>query len=78
MGGGRAEEARPEDMVRLVADHRALLHLQDLACVHDRDAVGEQEGLNLVMGDVDDREADLRLQAPELAAHGEPGGGFEV
>ena len=44
-------------------------YLVDLAAVHDRDAVGHREGLLLVVRDVDERRAELVLDALELGLH---------
>ena len=76
----RPGDARP-DQVRLaqeVGDERRVgslvelaraTHLLDLPGVHDRDGVGHGHGLFLVVGHVDEREADLGLDPLELDLH---------
>ena len=43
-------------------------HLLDAAAVHDRDPVGDGEGLLLVVRDVERRDPELELDAPDLLA----------
>ena len=44
--------------------------LHDAAVVHDGDAVADHQGFTLVVGDVDDRDAELAMDAGELELHG--------
>ena len=44
--------------------------LHDAAAVHDGDAVADHQRFALVVGDVDDRDAELAVDAGELELHG--------
>ena len=59
------DEARPRGLVDL--DGRA--DLLDPPRIHDGDAVAEAHGLALVMGDVEERDADLVVDHVELDEH---------
>ena len=54
---------------RVLVEVVGCAHLLDQAGVHHRDGVGHGHGLLLVVGDVDERDADLRLDALELDLH---------
>ena len=66
---GGADEAGDEGIGRAEIDVLRRADLPDAALVDDRDPVGQRERLRLVVGHVDGRDADLALQALELAAH---------
>ena len=44
-------------------------HLEEPALVHDRDAIGHGQRFFLIMGDDDEGDADLMLQADQLQLH---------
>ena len=46
--------------------------LLDLALIHHHDHIGQRHRLFLGMGDMDEGDAELALQAPELVAHAHP------
>ena len=66
---GRADEGRDEEVVGLVVEllRRALLLEQAVA--HDRDPRAHRHRLDLVVGDVHRRHAELALKAGDLGAH---------
>ena len=66
---GLADEAGDEDGRRPVVDLGGAADLVDIACVHDRDAVTHRQRFLLVVGHVDERDADLALDAFELELH---------
>ncbi len=66
---GRADEAGHEDRRRVVVDLLGGADLLDLAAVHHRDPVAHRERLFLVVGDEDEGDADLALDALELELH---------
>ena len=53
----------------IVVDLGGGTHLLELALVHDHDPVGEAHGLLLVVGDEDDRDAQVALDLLQLLAH---------
>ncbi len=59
-----AEEVGDERGARQVVELRGRAHLLDRALVHDGDGVGHGHGLLLVVRHVEEREADLLLDAP--------------
>jgi len=63
-----AEEARHRRRPRAPVDLLGRPHLLESALAHHGDAVGEDQGLFLIMGDVDRRDAQLLLEATDLAA----------
>ncbi len=67
-----AHEARDIGRLRAVEDHLGGVGLVDAAGVHHHHHVGERDRLGLGVGDVDEGDAELGLQAAELAAHAEP------
>ena len=66
---GLPDEAGHEPGPGVVVDHHGLVQLLDHAAVHHSDAVGHGEGLLLVVGDVDEGDGQLFLQALELDLH---------
>ena len=64
-----AEEVADERGGGLLVEARAAAHLLDAAALHDRDAVGEAERLDLVVGDEEDGDAEAALQELQLDAH---------
>ena len=66
---GLADEAGDEDRRRPVVDLGGGADLVDVARVHDRDAVAHRQRFLLVVGHVDERDADLALDALELELH---------
>ena len=56
-------------VTRPVVDRARIVELLDHAVGHDRDPVGHGQRLTLVMGDVDEGDADLLLDALELDLH---------
>ena len=56
-------------VLRVLVELAGGAHLLDHAGVHHRDGVGHRHGLLLVVGDVDEREADLGLDPLELDLH---------
>ena len=67
---GLADETGDEDRGRPVVDVGRGADLLHVARVHDRDAVTHRERFLLVMGDVDEGDADLALDALQLELHG--------
>ena len=65
---GRAEELRHGEGARLVIDALGRADLQDLAAMHDHDAVREGHGLALVVGHIDRGDSEALLQSAELVA----------
>ena len=66
---GLAEEVGDERGHRVLVEVGRGAHLLDPAVVHDRDGVGHGHGLFLVVRHVDERDADLGLDALELELH---------
>ena len=64
-----AEEVGDEGGARQLVEVGRRAHLLDPAVVHHRHGVGHRHGLLLVVRDVHEREADLRLDALELELH---------
>ena len=65
----RAEESRDEQAFRPLIDVGRRPFLHDTALVHDRDPVGEGEGLDLVVGDEQGGHPDLPNERGQLAPH---------
>jgi hypothetical protein len=65
----RADEARDEEVPRPVIEVERLAHLFDAAIAHDHDLVGHGHGLDLVMGDIDDRGLEAAVQLLDLHPH---------
>ena len=65
----RTDEAGDESGGRTLVDVFGEADLLDLALRHHRDAVAHHERLFLVVRDVDERDADLALDAHELELH---------
>ena len=65
----RADEARDEQVRRVVEDLLRRADLLDVAVAHDDDAVAEGHGLDLIVRDVDERGVDLLAQLDDLGAH---------
>ena len=68
----RADETRHEQVRGLVVELRGRADLLQRAGPHDRDAVAQRHGLGLVVGDVDGRGAEPRLQPRHLGPHLDP------
>jgi hypothetical protein len=64
-----AHEPRDELRRRLRGDRQRVGDLLDPRLVHDHDPVGHRERLFLVVSDVDEHEAELALEVPELDPH---------
>ena len=67
--GRRADEAGGEDRRRAPVKVRRRGVLLDAPVPHQDDLVGHGHGLDLVVGDVEHRDAEPLLQRPDLAAH---------
>ena len=67
-----AHELRDESRARQVEHLARRTGLLDAAVVHDDDEVGECHRLVLAVGDVQEGDAELLLQALELGAHPDP------
>ena len=65
----RADEARDEQVLRMVEDLLRGADLLDEAVAHDDDAVAERHGLRLVVGDVDECGVDAGAELDDLSAH---------
>ena len=66
---GRADEARHEQVGRVVEHFLRRADLLDEAVLHDDDAVAQGHGLGLVVGDVDEGGVDALAQLDDLRAH---------
>ena len=66
---GLAEEVRHEQVARRLVDLERRAALHDPARLEHDDAVGEREGLLLVVCHQDRRDAQLALQRADLVAH---------
>jgi hypothetical protein len=64
-----ADEARHEGRLRMVVDVARRAGLLDQAVVHHHHQIGERHRLLLAVGDVDEADAELGLQALQLVAH---------
>ena len=64
-----ADERRHERAARRLVERGGLVDLLDLAAVHHRDAVREAHRLALVVRDVEERDADLVVDAVQLDLH---------
>ena len=64
-----ADEVRHEAVLRKAVDLGRLVELLDLALVHHRDPVRQRQRFLLVVGDVDERDADFLLQGDQLELH---------
>ena len=65
----RADEARHEQVGRVVEHFLRRADLLDEAVLHDDDAVAQGHGLGLVMGDIDKRGVDALPQLDDLGPH---------
>ncbi len=74
----RADEARDEQVRRLVVELLRPVDLLEHAHAHDRDAVAHRHGLDLVVRDVDRRRAELVLELRDLGPHLDSQLGVEV
>ncbi len=74
----RADEAGDKGRSRLAIDLLGRPHLLDAATVHDDDALGQGHGLDLVVGDIDGRGADLLVHLLDLDPHLHPQLGVEI
>ena len=63
------DEVRDERRARPVVDLARRRQLDDPTRVHDRDAIGHRQRLFLIVRHVDERDADLAVQALELELH---------
>ena len=68
----RADEAGDELVDRVVVQHLRRVDLLQVSCVHDGDAVAHRHRLDLVVRDVDGRDAEPALQLVDLGAHLHP------
>ncbi len=64
-----ADEGGDEGGGGIVVDVAALGDLLDHAVAHHRDMVGHGERLALIVGDIDEGDADALLDGAQLAAH---------
>ncbi len=67
-----------EQIARPVVDRRRIVELLDDAALHDGDAVGKRQRLDLVVGDVDHRVLQRLVQALDLNAQLRAKFGVEV
>src|SRR2546430_13508459 len=72
-----ANELRDEARPGLLIDCRGGCDLFESPCVHDSDTIRHDEGLTLVVGNVDERDPHLTLQRLELALHLDPKPGIQ-
>ena len=68
----RADEPGDEDGPRLLVEALRRVDLEDPAVSHDRDALSERHRLDLVVRDVDRRDAEPRVELRERRAHPDP------
>ena len=61
--------AATKRLTRLAVEHLRRVDLLDQAVAHDRDALPERHRLDLVVRDVDGRDAEPLVQARQLGAH---------
>ena len=66
----RPYEARNEEVVGVVVEFQRPAGLLDLAVAQHDDLVGQGHRLDLVVGDVDHRRAELLVKPCDLDAHG--------
>ena len=66
---GHADEARHEQVRRMVEHVLRRADLLDVAVLHDDDPVAQRHGLRLVVGDVHERGVDPLAQLDDLRAH---------
>ncbi len=64
-----ADEAADEEVDRAVVQRLRIVDLLQLALAHDGDAVAHRHRLDLVVRDVDGRDAEIRLELRDLGAH---------
>ena len=62
----------------MLVQHLRRVHLQDAPVAHDRDALAQRHRLDLVVRDVDGRDAELLMQLRERGAHADAELGVEV
>ena len=74
----RADEAGDERRRRVAVELHRRADLLDVTLVQHHDLVGHGHRLDLVVGDVDHRRADLAVQVGELQPHLRPERGVEV
>ena len=75
---GRADEARDEQVARVVVELERRADLLDDAALQHDDLVGQRHRLDLVVGDVDHGRVELVVQPRELDPHLHAQGGVEV
>ena len=63
------DEIGHKGILRLIVDLLRRAHLLDVALVHNHDGVRHGQGLLLVVGDVDEGDAQLIFQADQLILH---------
>ena len=68
----RADERGDEEVARLAVERLRRVDLLDRAVAHHRDARAERHRLDLVVRDVDRRDAEPLVQSRELGAHVDP------
>lgn len=71
-------ETRYGEIRRLAVDFRRRANLLDFAVLHDDDAVGQRQGLILVMRDVQRGAAELAMDAADFGAHFQAQLGIEI
>jgi hypothetical protein len=64
-----SKKVRHERRFRVFIKRRGVPDLFETPRVHDRDGVGHRHGLLLVVGHVDERQTDLRLDPLQLDLH---------
>ena len=69
---GRPEESRDENVRRVVVEVGGGIDLLDDAVLHDDDVGPHGHGFRLVMGDVDEGDAQFPMQFGDLAPHLDP------
>lgn len=67
-----------KEVGRMLVQSEGRGDLLDGAILHDRDAVAEGQGFDLVMSDVDHRRAETGLEPGDFGAHLEAAGGVEI
>ncbi len=68
----RADELRDEQIARPLVQHLWRVHLLQQAVPHDRDAIAHRHRLDLIVRDVDRRDAEIPLDSRDLRTHLDP------
>ena len=74
----RSDEARDEEIARVLVENLGRVDLQDVAVLHHRDALAQRHRLDLVVGHVDRRDSEPLVKLREGRAHPDAELGVEV